>query len=232
MSYQYSYLLVCLFFGLVWLTLYLWRKNVRHEMLIMSLIFAPIGLLTEIIYLHDYWVPQTITRTSVGIEDFFFGFMFGGIAAVIYEEIFKKKIRIRKKINWKVTERKTMRIQIILLIAAVLFVDTYLITRDSFLATIAAMSLSTLVIWTQRPDLIMDSLLTGFLCLMTAAIILSLVSLLTPGWINEFYFPKHLSEIFFLGIPVSDVVWYILVGMFIGPLYEYWQEGRLMKSEI
>ena len=40
--------------------------------------------------------PATITNTPVGLESIIAGFVVGGVAAVIYEELFKKRIKFRK----------------------------------------------------------------------------------------------------------------------------------------
>ena len=60
----------------------------------MSVIFGVIGPFVEVVYTLDWWAPLTITGTVVGIEDVLFGFVCGGIATVVYEEIFKKRIKI------------------------------------------------------------------------------------------------------------------------------------------
>lgn len=78
MSYRYSYLLLGLLFLIIWIVLYVWRKNVRQEMIVLSLIFGIVGLFVEIAYLVDWWTPYTITYTRIGIEDFLFGSAVGG----------------------------------------------------------------------------------------------------------------------------------------------------------
>jgi len=49
MEYQYTYLLMGIIFFVFWLGFFIWRKNTRKEMLIMSFIFALIGPL------YEYW---------------------------------------------------------------------------------------------------------------------------------------------------------------------------------
>ena len=66
-------------------------------MITISIIFGIGGILSEFYHIQDWWQPLIITNTPIGIEDFLIGFFIGGIAAVIYEEIYKKKIRIRKQ---------------------------------------------------------------------------------------------------------------------------------------
>ncbi len=101
MNYIYAYFIWAAIFGIIWISLYFWRKDVRKEMLIVSIFMGFIGILTEIIHIQDWWQPLTITRSTIGIEDFLIGFFIGGIAAIIYEEIYQKKINTRKKFDIK-----------------------------------------------------------------------------------------------------------------------------------
>lgn len=56
-----------------------------------------------------------------------------------------------------------------------------------------------------------------------------LVDWITPGWVNAFWYFKNVPNIIFLDIPIDDILWYFLTGAALGPLYEYWQERRLVK---
>ena len=85
MGYQYTYLLMALVFLAIWLALFIWRKNTRKEMMIMSLIFAFAGPLADILYTKDWWRPLTLTNTAIGPEAILVGFMIGGIASVIHK---------------------------------------------------------------------------------------------------------------------------------------------------
>ena len=79
---------------LVWIALFFHKKQLQKEMLIMSILVAPMGPLSEILYFADYWHPEyLIPIFGVGIEDLLFAFFIGGIGSVIYEEAFIKKIR-------------------------------------------------------------------------------------------------------------------------------------------
>ena len=90
-NFQYAYIIGNLFFLAVWIILFIYRRDLRRKMLVMSLVVAPMGPLSEIFYLRDYWQPQLFNGWLIGIEDLLFGFAIGGIAAVIYEELFGKK---------------------------------------------------------------------------------------------------------------------------------------------
>jgi hypothetical protein len=225
MTYQYTYLILGLIFLVVWLILFLWRKDTRKEMLIMSLIFGFAGPLADILYTQDWWNPQTLTDTKIGLEAILVGFMIGGIASVIYESIFKKRI-------WRRRDGKSREFSLFfpLILAVILFFGTfYFLNFNSLLSTIVALVIPTLIIWIKRKDLIIDSLITGFLLVIVSILVYTAVEILTPGWVDSFWIFKNVPDIIVLNVPIDDIIWYFLAGGFIGPLYEFWQEGRLRK---
>ena len=102
---NFSYLIGVLMYLPVWFCLYLHRKDLRREILTMGVLVALGAVYHEsFIWTRDWWRPETITGTLVGIEDVLFGFLAGGIIASIYEEIFKEEltaVRGKKKENLK-----------------------------------------------------------------------------------------------------------------------------------
>jgi hypothetical protein len=225
MAYTYTYLWMGIIFFIFWLFLFLWRKDVRKEMLIMSVIFGALGPIVDLLYTRDWWSPLTITNTAIGFESVIVGFMIGGIAAVIYEELFKKKIKLRKK-----TKSNPMIIIQMILISLILFLGSFYLGFNSLIASIVALSVPIIVIYVKRRDLIVDSLMTGLCLLITAFLVYSIVNLITPGWVQAFWHFTNVPNIMIISLPVDDVVWYVLAGMLIGPLYEFWQEARLVKK--
>jgi len=229
MGYQYTYLLMALVFLAIWLALFIWRKNTRKEMLLMSLIFAFSGPLAEIAYTQDWWHPLTLTNTVIGPEAILVGFMIGGIASVIYEDVFKKKLKIRKVSKTKKTQRNFSFLFIFSISVILFFGSFYLLKFNSLVATILALLVPTIMIWIKRKDLILDSLATGIFLVIVASFVYSVLEFLTPGWIHAFWFFKNVPDIIIFNLPLDDIIWYFLAGLFIGPLYEYWQEGKVTK---
>lgn len=90
---QYFYLVWALLFFALWLVVFALRKDTRKEMLIISGIFALGGVLADLTNTQDWWHPLTITSTRVGFEAALIGFSIAGIAAVIYEIIYRKVLR-------------------------------------------------------------------------------------------------------------------------------------------
>jgi len=225
-NYQYIYLIWSGIFFSIWLGLYLWRKDVRKEMLMISILFGFAGILSEIVYVQDWWKPLTITGTLIGIEDFLIGFFIGGVAAVIYEEIYKKKILIKRKSRF--TNQNFLSL---IILFGILFLGSfYIIGISSFYSSGIAFTISTFVILLKRGDLIINSVISGFLILIIGSLAYFFLQIIQPGFIEEFW---YLEDVWyanlFLGIPVAEYIWFFLAGAFIGPIYEYWKEGKLIN---
>ncbi len=230
-SYQYSYLLMDLIFLIIWISLFIWRKDTRKEMLIMSFIFGIVGLLVKSTYILDWWRPLTITNTSIGIENFLFGFVIGGIATIIYTHIFNKKVKTKKLSKIKAYKRNIDYIILSLIFAILFFGSFYILKLNTLYSSIIAFVLGISIIYLKREDLIKNSLLSGVLLLIISFIVYTITELITPGWIQAFWHFKNIPNIVILNVPLDDVIWYFLAGAFIGPLYEYWQEGKLINKK-
>lgn len=220
MGYQYSYLIGSLVLLVIWLALFAWRKDIRKEMIIISVICGLAGPVLELIYILDWWHPLTITGTSIGIEDFLFGFTTGGVAAVIYEVIFKKKLTNTKKEI--VQDYKFLPIWGGIVLGVFLF-SFYVLKLHSYYASAIALVVPIIYIWYKRRDLVVNSLCSGALLVIASFPVYWVTEFITPGWIQNTWFMDKLSGILFMKIPVEDLVWFFLVGLFIGPFYEYWK---------
>ena len=85
---KYTYLIGAVISFVPWLILYMHRKDLRGEMVTMSVLVAAMGLISNYFWwTEDWWRPLTITATRIGIEDIVLGFSTGGIAAVPLEDL-------------------------------------------------------------------------------------------------------------------------------------------------
>lgn len=227
MDYTFGYLLGDTALFLVWLILFLWRKDVRKEMLFLSIVFGILGLILGFVYTIDWWHPLTLTHTIIGIEDFILGFVAGGVGGVIYEEIFKKKLKPR---NFKKNKSGLSFIPIILIGLVFFYFFFYFLKISSFYASLLGLFILTIFILIKRKDLIQDSLVSGFLLAIVSLIFYIIPELLMPGWIASSWYFENLSGITFLKVPIEDILWFFFSGCFIGPLYEFWKEDGLIKK--
>ncbi|MDP2672800.1 MAG: lycopene cyclase domain-containing protein [Nanoarchaeota archaeon] len=226
-DYKYTYLIGSLIALIVWTFFFTYRKDTRREMLTLSLLFGIVGIFAEYLYIQDWWRPLTITGTAIGIEDFLFGFSVGGVFAVAYEEIFKKRLKIKKKTKKQNIKRDIQFIFSIILILFI-FAIIYLISGiNSFVLTILIFLTGIFIILIKRKDLIKDSLFSGLIALGLSVVVYQIIYAITPGFFDEFWLYENIGRITLLKIPLEELVWFFLAGAFIGPLYEYWKGAEL-----
>lgn len=231
MIYQYNYLICALGLFVIWILLFYFRKDVRKEMWIISILFGFAGLFVEGVYTSDWWHPQTITNTKIGIEDFLFSFGFGGIASVIYEELFKKKIKIKKSSKKRILRQNKIFIFILSSLAILFFGSFYILGLSSFYSSVIGFTLPTLFIWIKRKDLMINSVVSGIILMLMAFLIFVLVEYITPGWIDSAWYLdfSNFYDVLIIKAPLKELIWFFLAGSYIGPLYEFWKESKLIN---
>lgn len=219
-------------FLLVWVALYAYSKQTRDEQWLLSIAGAITGPLSEIIYVRDYWSPQSVFPLHLGSfvlmpEDLLFGFAIGGIAAVIYEAVFRmrqRKVHAHKKYTS-------------ILIVAFFFVVLELLLRlhwNSIYASAAAFIIVALPMFWWRKDLLWDAIGSGvgtalvlFLCYtLVFGLTANINSLLREGWLLY----RTPFDWRFLGIPITELTWAFAMGFLIGPLYEFLRNKKLVRS--
>src|SRR3954463_3005981 len=93
-SYHYAYLTGATLFAIPWLVIYLFRPDLRREMLIMSALNGIYGL-TEHFYYGEYWHPILAFKVpglNAGLESIYLMVVYGGLAAAIYKVVFHRKV--------------------------------------------------------------------------------------------------------------------------------------------
>lgn len=226
-SYIYSYLIGVLVLLLVWCILFFIRKDNREEFLTLSFIMGVVGTPTQLVYTIDWWRPSTITGTLIGIEDFLLGLTLGGIGSVIYEDVFKKKIKKHKKNNLL----KNPNFYVSSFLPFIIFFGSfYLFNIHSLYSSIIALLFGIGYIIYRRKDLMFNSVISGFLVMIISIFSFLIVEVITPGWVLNQWLFDGLSGILILTAPIEDLIWFFLVGAYIGPLYEFWVEAKLERK--
>jgi hypothetical protein len=219
---QFIYLIALIPFCLIWLGIFLIRKDLRQEMLVMSLIVGILSLMTTYYWWTiDWWKPLNITGTRIGVEDFIMGFTSGGIMATIYEVVFKRGL-YKRKLHHHVDAGLT----ILLLLAQTTMFLFWGVGLTSFWASTFAMMLTALVVVFIRKDLIATSFLSGILMAFISFLFYLVILLLSKEWVDQTYL-RGISGIRFIGVPIEEFVFWFMSGLVFGPFYEYWQGERL-----
>lgn len=227
MSYRYAYLLGNLFILLpIWLLLYFYRKDLRKEILIMSLVLGVCGPLSELWYLKDYWSPQIFTGSRIGIEDFLFGFFVGGIASVLYKELFNRHISKRRSggHHWRLL---FSFIAVFIFIFNALF---FIFKINSIYCSIIVFLLVALLIYVFRRDLFIDSLASGIFLGIVMFFSYLIFLAVFPEAVTKWWFLNNISGILILGIPLEELAWAFTLGLVAGPAYEFFRGLKLLNK--
>jgi len=191
LPFRFGYIVLCIPFGIVWFLIFFFRKDLRTEQLSMSYKGAILGPLSEIIYFRDYWMPQSILSIHIGgfplmIEDVLFGFFIGGIAAVIYEVMFRMKLS-----RFSLHSKHIIKSLSILIIFVIILSIAMTLGINSIYASAIAFVLTTIPIIYIRHDLFLNAIGSGFgvmLIMFVSYLLLSLIvantnQLLKEGWL-------------------------------------------------
>src|SRR3989344_5394365 len=228
-DYRFAYLLGNLLLLLpVWAFFFYRRKDLRREMIMVSIITGAIGPISELWYLQDYWKPETFTGTSIGLEDFLFGFFIGGIARVIYEEIFGKKYAKRKdrRHHWPL-------FVIPFFICFIFSLHTlFALGLNSIYASIIGFLVFAAIIIFYRKDLFWDSLVSGLLVGALAFISYLIYLMMFPGVIQKWWLLNNITSVLIVGVPLEELMWAFGWGMVAGPMYEFFRGLRLQNDNI
>lgn len=225
-DYKYTYFILGVIFFVVWLFLYYHRKDARHQMLIMSVIFGFLGPIADILYLKDWWTPENIF-SFLKFEAIMVGFMIGGIGTALYEIAFHKKLILSRVSQHQQTIDTAKAVGILVLGVLIYFSSYYYLDLNSLKATMLSLFIPTIIIWHHRRDLVGPSILTGLGMVLVASLVYSATEFITPGWIEEFWHFKNVPPVIILNLPIDDIFWYFFSGMFLGPFYEYYHEAKL-----
>jgi hypothetical protein len=206
--YPYAYLVWCLMFVVVWLTLYYIRKDTRREMVLMSFFSTPLGPISEYFHVMDYWRPETITGTLIGPEDVIIAFLIGGISAVLYEFLYQEK---RER-----SERPGIFILILVsyAVGAGILAFGMWLGLGSVVTTFTLLSLFIAVPLALRPRLIQNSFLSGIAFMTFLFLFYKVFIWMYPGIVDAWWFGA--SGVRVLGVPVEELTWGFLWGMVAG----------------
>lgn len=224
--FEYLYFTLALYFFLWWLLFFLWNRNIRTEMIFMSLVGLVFGPLVQFMHLKDWWSPNLILAGPVNPEDLLFGFAVGGVSAVIYQAIRSIRERRVQSLMPPVWHKLSMLIVGLFL----LFGLFYFFDIHSFWTSIIALSATVGLILLRRRDL-------AFL-MASSAVLITLIAIpfyifalwINPFWFEQEWFMHNLSGFQLLRIPLEELAWYFFIGLAFSALWEFQNGLKLIKS--
>lgn len=229
---MYYFLGHTLILGVIWLGLYLKRKDLRKEMLFASFLFFPFGL-THPLFIPDYYNPTLLYRFFglFDVESFLWCFFIGGIVAVLYEEIFSYSLH-KPGIKLKTSNSSKLSkyiIYLLLIFLAVGMVCAYAMELSALRASFVLVIPIILYMIAARHDLWRESVVSGFL--ITILYFLTLLSLeaFFPGYQEIAWTNAGLWGVRIAGFPLEEYCFAFLLGMMWSILYEEIQNLKIVR---
>jgi len=222
---QYGYLIGCLIIALAWSAFYATRKDLRKEMIFGSLLAVPFAL-TEIMFIPEYWNPPSLfgadAKYGIGLEDFLFCFFVGGIAAVIFELIERKKtVKIRK-------DRKKHYFPYFFTICAIIVFELTFPEKTIYNLIIALLA-GAAIMGAKRKDLI-GQIFLGALFFSALYFLLFLgFNKIFSNYIAEIYTLENFWGINVANIPLEEIIFAFSVGAFWSILYEFARGYKIIR---
>ena len=212
-----------------WVILYLLcSHSQRQQMRQGSIFMAPFGL-TEPLFVPSYWNPPSLfelaQRTGFDIESIIFSFAIGGLGAVLYNRLTRRRLEAVAPEERRHARHRWHRWALAMPFA--LFPVLYFLPWNPIHAGIAAMLLGAIAAVVCRPDLKANILLGGVLFLAFYTIFLLGLKWSAPGYIEQVWNLKALSGVLIYGLPLEELLFGFAFGLFWTGIYEHfnWKRG-------
>lgn len=222
---QYAWLIWSLILLGIWLLVFssLKDKTSKKEMIVVSLWTSLLGL-TEPIFVPEYWSPPSLfdlaIKTGFDIESLLFSFGIGGLAAVIYERIFRVK---HEQISEKEKHKPRHKYHsLVLLSAPIIFVLLLIFTNlNSIYSTFIALISGGLFTWYCRPDLKKKMIVSAFIFLGLYFLYFLTLRIAYPGYVEQVWNLDAISGILILGVPFEELMFAFGLGFLWSSVYEH-----------
>lgn len=229
---QYVWLIWSLSFLLIWFLVFLLSKNLRKEMLWASVLTAPFGL-TEPLFVPGYWNPPSLfnlaQKTGFDIESIIFTFAIGGLAAVLYNLIFKVKDISMSQMQ-RHHRRHRFHILALSLPVIVFPVLAFLTGWNHIYCGIVAMFSGGVAALLCRPDLKKKIWVGGFLFLGLYSVFFLSLILFFPDYVTNVWNFSQISGILILGVPLEELLFAFTFGMLWSSFYEHIHWYKLVRE--
>lgn len=184
-------------------------------MLILSVVMGILGPFAEFFATHQYYHPQTLLGTRVGIEDFLIGFFYGGVGAAIYEMFY----------FWQPNRSSRPGSLLSALIALALsfvamYFGAFIMPSVSIYALLVAMLFVGLSILLYRRNLLKHALVSGVLFTVFTFVFFQIFITVFPGIVQDWWDLDKISGILIVGVPLEELLFAFAWGFVLGPASE------------
>ena len=228
---QYAWLVWSLILVCVWFTIYivLDSQDKKREMLAISLWTSLLGL-TEPFFVSEYWNPPSLfdlaRRTGFDIESLVFAFAAGGIVFSFYNLLFRKsEIRMSESISH--SHRHRFHRATLWSVPVIIVVLYFTISLNPIYDFIIAGVIGGLLALYCRPDLAKKMFTSAGLFLVFYYFYFLTLVVVYPGYVERVWNLKNLSGILITGVPLEELLFAIVFGLYWSSIYEHFTWKKL-----
>jgi len=227
---QYAWFIWSLILLLVWLLIYLYKKPLRKEIIMMSLWTMPFGL-TEPLFVPEYWNPPSLfnlaEKTGFDIESLIFTFAIGGIGSVLYKLIFKT-VNEPFHVSERGKKRHMLHFYSFLLPPAVFLLLAFSTNLNHIYCGSISLFVGAVAAVFCRPDLKYKIGIGGFLFVVLYFFFFESLITVYPNYVSQVWNFTSISDARIFRVPITEVMWGFTFGMFWSSLYEH-KSWNLLK---
>ena len=226
---QFTYLFGASLFIVPWLAIYWLRKDLRKPMITIGLMSILPSLIAGYFWWsRDWWYPETITGTVVGIEDVLLAFTSTGVAACLYPAVFRKSFRAIPA----AVRPGYRQLLLLLTIFLALFSLLYWAGVTSFMATLCTFGLASAYMLSQRKDLVLPAITTSVLLVILVMPVYAAMLLVTPNFVADTWFTENLLGAYIIGVPIEEYAFYLIGGILCFLVWPYHRSEGVVPIEV
>lgn len=221
-SYSNVWLVWSLVFLAAFAVLYAVSPFHRRVMLRAAIVTSAFGL-TEPLFVPEYWNPPSLfdlaQRTGFDIESVIFAFAIGGLGVALYSRLAG---RVPATISAQARNSSRHRLHAIALFTpAIVFVALTPLGLNPIYPAIIAMTAGAVAAVACRPDLLVKTLLGGFLFASFYAVFILGLAVTVPGYIESVWNLAALSGVLPAGVPLEELLFGFSFGLLWSSAYEH-----------
>jgi hypothetical protein len=210
---------------IIFLFIYLKRKDLRSRMVSAGFTVGAIGIFSEYVFLKDYWNPPYLFKIGNfgGLEDFLFGLALGGVGVVVYDVIFHK--RFRKNFHPQV-----WIVPIVFLSELVsIYAFNNLLGINSIYASAIGFIIPAVIILLFRKDLLMEIVLSAIVVGVILISIEIFMLYFVPNYLEKYFLLHGKTLLIFQIAPITEFIWGLCFGAIAGSLYDFKDGTRSIR---
>ena len=227
---RYAYVLGVLLLSPLFFVIFFRRKDLRVEMLVNGILGGLVAFATAQHFLGKYWSPITLFNLNNSIEDFIFGFLLCSESAGIYSFILRKHY---ENIHpWNAIKANIFKVLITFLVTPILFILLEQFNKlnpiyNSMISTIIPLGIITLI----KRSLLKILVFTGLFIFLYTITFYLIFNILFSGIIADWWNLNNISGILLFGIPIEELIWFTLTGMFSSVLFKFVLDIKYIETK-